>query len=419
MLSNQLMDYLNYSDNILIQACGSIYTDLDLAAKLTYIPAAFPSGFNFENNSILASHYIEKVRSIHVPSKESLSIAQGMDLMLRQGYVDRNPSLSSTWRGIYEKQTLGPPKTPAQAAYVTGISGTGKSRAVERALQLYPQVVEHDSFPQMRSQFKQLVWLKVDVPPNGSSKELAYALMRATDHALGTSLFEDYANTSKRSGLELLNLWWDKARVHFLGMLILDEASNLFKIETLKQRLKRKNDSERLQLRIADDETLKFIINLNNSAKVPLVLMGTPDGMEAFCTRLSTAERLITGGIYKILPSENEEDSYFSKYMFPALDKFRLGLRGGENAERIKDKLIDLSAGIPRIYVSLWCLAGRVMVQRKGEALKVEDLDYVMDNFMSPLKPAISALQSGDPRRLARYEDLLPSSEFWSGLFNG
>lgn len=419
MIYSQLMDYLNYSDNILIQACGPIYTDSELIAKLTYIPPAFPTGIDFRNHSMLASHYIEKVRSIHVPSSESLSIAQGIDLMLRQGYVDRNPSLPSTWQAIYEKKTLGPPKIPAQAAYITGISGTGKSWAVERSLQQYLQVVVHDSFPQMKSQFKQLVWLKVDVPPNGSAKELAFALMRATDHALGTSLFDDYALSSKRSGLELLNLWWDKARVHFLGMLILDEASNLFKIETLKQRLKRKNDSERLQLRIADDETLKFIINLNNSAKVPLVLMGTPDGMEAFCTRLSTAERLITGGIYKLNPSKNEKNSHFSKYMFPALDTFRLGVRDDVNTERIKDKLIDLSAGIPRIYVSLWCLAGRMMVRRNGEALKVEDLDYVMDKFMSPLKPAVSALQSGDPRRLARYEDLLPSSEFWSGLFHG
>lgn len=105
--------------------------------------------------------------------------------------------------------------------------------------------------------------------------------------------------------------------------------------------------------------------------------------------------------------------------MFPALDKFRLGHRVNEDTPRIRDRLIDLSAGIPRIYVSLWCLSGRVMVRRNGDTLKVEDLDYVMDKFMSPLKPAINALQTDDPRRLARYEDLLPPSEFWSGLFNG
>lgn len=419
MTNDQLMEYLNYSDNILIQACGGILNDMEMGARLKYIPPVFPYNFDFKNNSILASHYIEKVRSIHVPSNESVAIAQAIDLMLRQGYVDRNPSSPLTWQGIYEKKTLGPPKVAAQAAYVTGISGTGKSRAVERALQLYPQVVVHDSFPQMRSQFKQLVWLKVDVPPNGSSKELAFALMRATDQALGTSLFDDYALSSKRSGLELLNLWWDKARVHFLGLLVLDEVSNLFKIETLKQRLKRKNESERLHLRVADDEALKFIINLNNSAKLPLVLMGTPDGMEAFATRLSTAERLSTGGIYKVNRSTNEETSHFRKYMFPALDKFRLGHRVNEDTPRIRDRLIELSAGIPRIYVSLWCLSGRVMVRRNGDTLKVEDLDYVMDKFMSPLKPAINALLTDDPRRLARYEDLLPPSEFWSGLFNG
>lgn len=417
MASKNLLDYLGYSDNLLISALGEILSDKELANVLKYMPPIFSADVNFTNNATLAAHYVESVRRIHIPSHESLAIAQAIDLMLRQGYISRNPSAPTTWQGIYQRKSIGPPGLQAQAAYVTGISGTGKSRAVERSLERYQQVVPHQSFPHMRSSLKQLVWLKVDVPPNGSARELAFALMRATDHALDTDLYKDHA-ASRKSGLELLNIWWDKARVHFLGILVLDEASNLFKIETLKQRLKRKPSDERLHLRVADDEALKFIINLNNTAKLPLVLIGTPDGMEAFCSRLSTVERLITGGIYEVKCSANKEGSFYRKYMFPALEKYQLGSQSSSEAVAIRDRLFELTGGIPRIYVSLWCLATRVMISRKGEAMQVSDLEYVMNRYMSPLKPAINALQSDDPRKWSRYEDLLPPSEFWTGLFS-
>lgn len=411
-----ILDHMRYSDNLLISACGEILSDQDLANVLKYIPPVFPSELDFINNATLAAHYVESVRSIHIPSRESIAIAQAIDLMLRQGYVGRNPSVPTTWQGIYQNKVIGPPSLPAQAAYVTGLAGTGKSRAVERSLQRYHQVVLHQSFPNLKSSLKQLVWLKVDVPPNGSARDLAFALMRATDRALDSDLYSSYA-ASRKSGLDLLNTWWDKVRVHFLGILVLDEASNLFKIETLKQRLKRKTSEGRLHLRVADDETLKFIINLNNTAKLPLVMIGTPDGMEAFCTRLSTVERLTTGGIYEVQRSTNDVGSFYRTYMFPALDKFRLGALLETDRNAIRDRLFELTAGIPRIYVSLWCLSSRVMISRKGHALEIKDLEYVMQRYMSPLKPAINALLSDDPRKLTQYEDLLPPAEFWAGLF--
>lgn len=417
MTNNSLLDYLGYSDNLLISACGDIPDNQELVGRLKYIPPAFTGELDFQNNSILASHYVEKVRSVHVPSKESIEIAQTIDVMLRRGYVDRNPSEPSTWQKIYHGDSIAPPSLPAKAAYVTGISGTGKSRAVERALQLYQQVFTHDSFPHMRSQFKQLVWLKVDVPPNGSARDFAFALMRATDRALGTNLHGTYG-TSRSSGFELLNIWWDKASVHFLGLLVLDEASNLFKIETLKERRKQKSGEGRLHLRVADDDTLKFIINLNNTFKLPLLMIGTPDSMEVLCTRLSTMERLISEGIHEVRRSTNDEDSFYRRFMFPTLERFRFGSRKSGDTEMIRDRLFELTAGVPRIYVSLWCLATRVMINRNGNSFTVKDLEYVMDRQMAPLKPAIAALLSDDPRKLAMYEDLLPPPEFWETLFS-
>jgi hypothetical protein len=402
----------------LIQACGPIFNDSELLHALRWDPKPLPDTIDFLNNSSLAAHASQLVRSMHVPTQEGLHIANAIDVMLRQGYVPRNPNTPSGRASMYQRGMFGPPDLAAQSILVTGISGVGKTRAVDRTLQRYKQVVEHSAgtFPGLVSGLRQLVWLKIDVPANGSARSLAQALMVATDKALGTTLFDEFFLSKKRfTPTELLDIWWRVAKTHFLGMLILDEVSHFFKIETLKDQLKNKAGTHRPMLRVADDEALKFIVNLNNTAKLPTVFICTPDGIEALTSRLSSAERLVTNGFYELMRDEDTEGSVFRKRVFPELVKHISGKHNHADDEKLRRRLYELSAGVPRIYINLWVLANRVMVQRKGSHLTIADLERVMHKHMAPLKPAIDALLSNDPGKLTRYEDLYPKSpEFWS-----
>jgi len=411
-----------YKNNILISACGPILSKEELVKHLSYFPE-IPSGIVNVPFEILR-HQMMSVRLLHIPSKPGIEVAQSIDLMLRQGYLNRNPKDVSTWRALYNNsndlKTQIPPEAPTLAAYISGISGTGKSRAVQRALQYYPQVFTHQNFPNMKSPFNQLIWIKVDAPSSGKSSDLAYALMRETDRLLNSTHFAKYYDGSSKSlnGARLLDIWLAKAQAHLLGLLVIDEMSNFFQIETLKKRMQKNSSDQKLPLRIVDDETIKFCLNLNNTSNIPFIGIGTPDGMQAFATRLSTSERLISGGYHEFVNDKSATDSYFEKYMMNNLFKYQWFSEKLENTSELRELIYILSAGVPRIYIALWYLAHRSAYDRGASCLKKVDFIHASNHYMAPLKPAISALLSKAPNMLSNYEDLLPRDDvFWASLF--
>lgn len=408
-----------YRNNLLISACGPILSAEELLERLSYTPD-IPS--DLENMPTeIRKHQMMTTRLLHIPSKSGIEVAQSIDLMIRQGYVNRNPKEPSTWNALYNDLSFKlAPEIPPLASYISGISGLGKSRAVERPLQFIQQVVTHQNFPHMQSAFTQIVWIKVDAPSNGKSSDLAFSLMRETDRLLNSTHFSKYYNGTAKytNGAQLLEIWLAKAKMHFLGLLIIDEVSNLFKIETLKKRMQKSSASEKLPLRIVDDETIKFCLNLNNTSNIPFIAIGTPDGMQAFATRLSTAERLITGGYHEFLNHKSADDPYFVKYMLNSLFNYQWFTEKLQVTKEIIDLIYRLTAGVPRIYIALWYLAHRSAFDRGALGLQAEDFIHASNTYMAPLRPAINALLSNKPNMMSVYEDLLPRNDaFWANLF--
>jgi len=73
-----------------------------------------------------------------------------------------------------------------------------------------------------------------------------------------------------------------------------------------------------------------------------------------------------------------------------------------------------------RIVIMLWIAAHRVAFDAGRDELRESDFHLAADSYLSPLKPAVEALRSDEPLKLARYEDLLPRSDpFWAGLTAG
>ena len=69
---------------------------------------------------------------------------------------------------------------------------------------------------------------------------------------------------------------------------------------------------------------------------------------------------------------------------------------------------------------ALWIAAQRVALDRaKTDELTLKDFEVAAKTYLAPLRPAVQALHSKDPDRLAKYEDLLPGeSNFWSSFWS-
>ena len=78
---------------------------------------------------------------------------------------------------------------------IVGLSGMGKTTAVERTLLLYPQVIQHNRYNGKLFILKQLVWLKLDCPASGSLKVLCQNFFRQVDLILGTNYFKQHVNS--------------------------------------------------------------------------------------------------------------------------------------------------------------------------------------------------------------------------------
>ncbi len=397
-----------HRDNILIAACGRPLEPVEIGKRLIYLPPYPDPSIDVPRHHL--EHLVADIFRMHVPTAAGIELAQTIGYMLIQGYVHRNPKDPATWQRIYS--TPGPQAavSPIQlGAMVTGISGAGKSTAIERALQLYPQVVAHEHVPGLAKPSPQLLWLKVDVPASGKIADLVENLSRATDAALGTSHTEELLSGRRLKGAALAHQWLQKIACNFLGLLVLDELQNLFKIATKASRTaaSARQNGLRPELRIVDDEVLKFFLTLTNFAKIPTLYCSTPDGMAALSTRMSTAQRMLTAGFHTIPHALSADDDFFRKRLFPVLCRYQWLPEKLPATDELRHLLFNLSAGVPRMALMVWFHASRRAIQRNAPGLSFDDFQHAGMHAMGPLRPAVTALLSDDPRRLQRYEDLI------------
>jgi AAA domain len=313
-----------YAGNILIAGLGPLRSREEVGIKLTELPP-YPLRSITQLPAHVVLHYLMEIRDLHLPCIEDMRLRETIEMMVRQNYRYMNPKTPQAWAtvsGDHPKPKN--PRAPPFGGLVEGHSGTGKTEAVLRCLNLYPsQVVYHKSFPHLQGSHQQVVWLTVDVPASGKSTDFAAALMIAWDKATGGNRFSDYLTRVRRNGVEMLEEWRQVASAHFLGILHIDEVQNFFKLATLKKRKNKSSILEAPELSIVEDKTLKWILTLMNTWHIPIILSGTPDGIGAITRRLSNTERFVTSGYHLFQNFQSASDPQFSEMFFKELGKYQ------------------------------------------------------------------------------------------------
>lgn len=420
-----------YSGNILVQPLGPILDRSEATRRLSYFP---PIPLNIgETPKHVRMHYVVRLRDFHVPSLEGVRVQQTLDLMLRDSYRYRDPLVPKAWSiiggdAIYHKT----PRAPAMASVIVGHSGTGKSEAILRSLGSYPeQIIVHDSFPRLVGKHYQLVFQSIDVPPSGRISDLAANLMVDFDAAMRKHLpdWEDRFSTSlartRRDGQKMFSEWQQVAQSHLLGLLHLDEVQNFFKLPTLKKRRTKSAQPSELQLSIVEDQCLKSILTLTNTAQIPVVLSGTPDGVGALMKRLANTQRFVSGGYHPFPNFEEPTDKLFfdedgGGFLF-MLGKYQFVEKPLAITPEVARLIIELTGGIHRLIIALWVAAHRIAFERQEDDLRIDDFKRAAATYLAPLAPAITALRSKDPKQVSYYEDLVRRDDnywsmFWSSM---
>lgn len=418
-----------YADNILTQGLGPILSRQEALSLLTYLPPQ-PSRDIGNVPKHIRMHLLLTLRDLHIPTLEGGRLVETIDLMIRPSYRYRDPKSPPTWGMIYGEQPMGhkTPRAPAMAAAVVGHSGTGKTEAILRGLNTYrSQIVTHDSFPNIVGKHNQVVYLSVDTPASGRSADLATNLMRSWDMVMSKHFPgkpERFASTlakERRDGPKMLDEWRHVASSHFLGLLHLDEIQNFFQLQSLEKRKKRTDKTEGLQLSIVEDYCLKWILTLTNTWQTAFLASGTPDGIGALTKRLSNTERFVSSGYHVFPHFEDATNKFFFEIFFKHLVNYQYVKTRLPATPELAQLIIELTGGIPRLIIALWIAAHRVAFERIEDDLRFEDFKRASETYLAPVGPAVAALRSKDPLRMAKYEDLIPRDDgywatFWTSV---
>lgn len=412
-----------YRGNILTQGLGPILSREEALQRLMFIPPVLGTIGDIPRH--VRMHHLLRLQDLHLPTLEGGRLMETLDLIVRPSYRYRDPNSPSTW-GLISGETVlhKTPRAPASAALVEGHSGVGKTQAILRGFECYPQqVIVHPAFPRIVSEHVQMVWLSADVPATGRAPDLATNLMRSWDSAMTLHLpgapprFADVLDRSRRDGSRMLDEWRQVAVSHFLGVLHLDEVQNFFRLQSLEARRKRKSAVTELELSIIEDQCLKWLLTVTNTWQIGLVLSGTPDGVGALTKRLANVQRFATAGYHPFPHFKTAKDPFFADILFPQLMKFQFVKHPITAADALAELVIELSGGILRLIIALWIAAHRVAFERQTDDLQLDDFRRAAETYLAPIGPAVAALRSGDPALMSRYEDLIPRNEaFWASF---
>lgn len=386
-----------YKGNPLIEALPNILSKDEIASGLAVYPYFDEDERNLPNE--IRMHCIQRIFQFFQPAAKHIDLEQRFSRAIRQGYVSRNilspqyaKDLVEGYEAIvnknlnFETKTI---KTKASGFTIMGLSGIGKTTAIERVLSLYPQIIIHSQYKGTNLSMHQLSWMRLECPFDGSLKGLCISFFINIDDLLGTNYYQKYGKGSRLSANAMLPIVAQIARTCGLGVLIIDEIQNL---STLKSG--------------GSDKMLNFFVELVNTIGIPVILIGTMKAIPILQKEFRQARRG-SGQQGDLIWDKMDNDGVW-KIFLKSMFKYQWTRKQAKLTREISNTLYKESQGIADVAVKLFAMSQIYAISSREEIVTVDIIKKVAKDNLKLLKPMLDALESGDIKKIAKYEDLRP-----------
>jgi hypothetical protein len=387
----------DYKDNPFIEALPPILSLSEAVDAMTVTP-----GYN-EVERELDVHYrfhcVQRLFRYFQPLDTHLDIEQRISRAIRQGYVSRNPlgpqyaqrirqCAEATEARSFEATDFRSVKSTAAGFTIIGMSGVGKTTAVERVLSLYPQCITHVQYGEQPFYLKQLTWMKLDCPYDGSIKGLCLSFFAEADRILDASYSKRFHSATTVDAMipKMAHI----ASAHGIGLLVIDEIQHLS--------MAKSGGSEKM---------LNFFVTLVNTIGIPVLLIGTTKAMSILQSEFRQARR--GSGQGDLLWDRMQNDTSW-RIMLQSMWEYQWTTKHCPLAAELEQALYDESQGIIDIAVKLYALAQIKAIADGTETVTPASIREVAAERLRLVKPMLDALRAGDKKKLLQYEDIRPIS---------
>lgn len=387
-----------YSNNPFIEALPDIFTEDDVIERFSVIPKIDEKDKNMASN--YRYHIIKRAKNFVQPLPVHFIVERRLSTLIRRGYLARNPLHKSYLERlrilnelrddrIYDdsllEERMSNIRSTADSLAIIGISGIGKTTAIERLLLMYPQIIKHEEYKGQNFSRTQIVWLKIDCPYDGSLSTLCKSFFKAIDDLLGTRYLEKFGYTNRVTSTMMLHMT-SLASIYGIGVLVIDE---------IQQLLNSKNDME---------EMLNFFVTLSNTVGIPTVLIGTSKAQKIFSGNFRQARRAASEGsiIWDRMGKESEEWNFFLETLWD----FQCLKENTKLTDEIKNAFYDECQGITAVAVNLFILAQERALSEQKEKITIDIIRTTAKEDLHMIQPMIKALKNNNMVEIMRYEDI-------------
>ncbi|WP_066070808.1 ATP-binding protein [Neobacillus soli] len=392
--SNQIVQ--DYEDNPLIEALPPIFTEDDVIEHLSVFPPHDEKERSL--NATYRFHCIQRLFQYFQPFEKHLDLEQRISRAISQGYLHRNPMkkeevmrIHESYKAIKEGKFLKTYQTEAKRTAagftIIGLSGIGKSTAIERVLSFYPQLIKHQEYKGKPFQFTQISWLKLDCPFDGSLKGLCMSFFSELDRLLGSNYLNKFGAQKNTTDLMMQRMAHLASR-HGIGLLIIDEIQHLS-----------------LSKSGGSDKMLNFFVTLVNTIGIPVLMVGTNKAISILQSEFRQARR--GSGQGDMVWSQMPKDESWELFV-EGMWEYQWTERFTDLTSDFSDLLYDASQGILDIAVKLFMLTQIRAIATGEEKITKQIMKQVANDSLRLVKPMLDALRSGIPSEIAKYEDIHP-----------
>lgn len=265
-----------------------------------------------------------------------------------------------------------------------GMSGEGKTVAINRLLTTFPQVIVHTEYGGRKFLFKQLVWVKIDCTSKGTVKQICIKFFEEVDSILGTEYLRKFGN-KKDSEDNMIVAMAHITELHAIGTLIIDEIQHLATSKT------------------GIEGVLNFLVTLKNEMRIPIIYIGTFKVANSVLGKDYTQARRASGIgeiVWNPMPKSKEWDDFISRMW-----KYQWTTKECKLTEEISKVFYEKTMGITDMAIKLY-MGIQIDSIVYNKDITVKCIEEFADNKMPLTSEMIKALREGDMKKLALFDDI-------------